>query len=65
MFEVIKFGNICRLSKLPDGIIFEQEYRLYAANIFLGVGFFTPEDNHILLRPKRLISGLSTLQPWL
>jgi tRNA pseudouridine55 synthase len=64
-FEVIKYGNILRLNGYPQSVSSENEVRLYANNCFLGVGVIELKDEQILLRPKRIIAGLSSFQPWL
>ena len=61
-FQVLKYGNI--LSVAQAAMPLDQELRLYANQVFLGIGSFTQENEQLYLRPKRLVSGTADLQPW-
>lgn len=61
----IKFGNPVHLNELPDGLLLEQEVKIYANQHFLGVATITERYERLWLAPKRIVSGLATYDPWL
>lgn len=61
-YEIIKFGNILRLASVGD-FTETTSVALFAAEMFLGVAEIDVAAS--LLRPRRLISGLSGITPWL
>lgn len=60
-FAVIKFGNLLPLNGLGSHSN-QAIVSLFAADQFLGVGEI--DADAMLLRPRRLISGLSGIDPW-
>jgi hypothetical protein len=61
----IKFGNPVHLNELPEGLLLEQEVKIYANQHFLGVATITQRYERLWLAPKRIVSGLALYDPWL
>lgn len=61
-YEIIKFGNISPLAK-PENFTENTQVAMFAAKMFLGVAEIDVAGQQ--LRPRRLISGLSGINPWL
>lgn len=64
-YLAIKFGNPVHLNELPEGLLLEQEVKIYANQHFLGVATITERYERLWLAPKRIVSGLATYDPWL
>lgn len=60
-FVAVRNGNPVKINKIPDGYLCDQEVKLYAGNLFLGVACFINKYDQLWLAPKRLISGLLDL----
>lgn len=63
-YQAIKFGNPVHLDELPANLALEEEVKLYAGKYFLGVATITQRYERLWLAPKRIISGLSSFDPW-
>lgn len=64
-YLAIKFGNPVHLNELPEGLLLEQEVKIYANQHFLGVATITERYERLWLAPKRIVSGLAAYDPWL
>lgn len=57
-FVAIRNGNPVKINQIPDGYSCNQEVKLFANNLFLGIACFVHKYEQNWLAPKRLISGL-------